>query len=368
MPTRPTHIPEHDAIRGLAALGVVLFYAFPFTFFHGWSFVDLFFVLSGYLITTIILEHAQAPGFMRAFYYRRALRIWPVYYLTLVGVCLANALSRTGFPMDAWLQHATFTQNVQQYWFGTKPLFVSTFGPSWSVAVEEQFYLFWPLALRLFGGRAVVPLALGLLGLGLLGRAIGWHYDMLVSRPDGLALGSVLAIACAEARDVARRQMLRRWFVWGGAAAGAYVLVLSYVFWRNPEPQWKVVTFLAFAVLYACVLGGIILHTGHRRLSVLRFRGLTYLGLISYSLYLTHLPVMTYLPTFLRRFGVTSPSVQVMATWIAIFCVPVVLYVCVERPILRLKDRVPYRAPGSHAPTATASAGVYAQPAGAAAE
>lgn len=369
VPPRPKHIPELDAIRGLAALGVVLFHAFPLTFFHGWSFVDLFFVLSGYLITTIILEHVQAPAFLGAFFYRRALRIWPVYYLTLASVCLANVVSRSGYPTDGWLQQATFTQNVQQYWFASVPPFVRTFSPSWSVAVEEQFYLFWPVALRLFGGRGAVPMALGLLGVGVLGRAIGWHYDLLLSRPDGLALGSLLASVLAGVQDGARLRVLNRWFVWAGAAAMAYVLVLSYVFWGNPEPQWKVLTFLAFAVLYACFVGWSILHTGHRLLRVLRLSVFTYLGLISYSLYLTHLPVMTYAPTFMQRFGVTSPSVHAVATWLAIFLVPAVVYLVVERPILRLKDRVPYRTPDTEARTAPAGPlGVYAGPARAAAE
>jgi peptidoglycan/LPS O-acetylase OafA/YrhL len=65
-----------------------------------------------------------------------------------------------GYPADGWLQHATFTQTVQQYWFASALPFIRTFSPSWSVAVEEQFYLFWPVALRLSGGRAAVPLTL----------------------------------------------------------------------------------------------------------------------------------------------------------------------------------------------------------------
>src|SRR5438876_336938 len=115
---------ELDALRGIAAVGVVLFHAYPHTFFFAWSFVDLFFVLSGYLITTIVLRHLQAPDLLKAFYYRRILRIWPVYYLTLIGVVVLNMLSTNGYPANGWLQHLTFTQNVQGYWLAAPLPFI----------------------------------------------------------------------------------------------------------------------------------------------------------------------------------------------------------------------------------------------------
>ena len=81
-------MPELDALRGLAAVGVVAYHAWPSTFFLGWSCVDLFFVLSGFLISTIILEHVAEHGFFATFYFRRALRILPVG----VGRGLADAV------------------------------------------------------------------------------------------------------------------------------------------------------------------------------------------------------------------------------------------------------------------------------------
>src|SRR5947208_17076877 len=90
------HIPELDSVRGLAAMGVVLFHAYPNLFFFGWSCVDLFFVLSGFLICGILLENGGTSGFAKAFYFRRALRIWPVYFLTLAAVLILNAVSPHG--------------------------------------------------------------------------------------------------------------------------------------------------------------------------------------------------------------------------------------------------------------------------------
>src|SRR5690349_5506703 len=94
-------VPELDALRTLAAAVVLLFHLHPPTFFFGWTGVDLFFVLSGYLITTIVIDHTDAPGFYYSFYMRRGLRIWPIYYLTLFGLVLLNPFLARREPMDA---------------------------------------------------------------------------------------------------------------------------------------------------------------------------------------------------------------------------------------------------------------------------
>src|SRR4051794_29428646 len=104
--------PELDAVRGLAAVGVVLFHASPFNFTCGWSCVDLFFVLSGYLITTIICHQSKEKGFLRTFYLRRIYRIWPVYFLTLAAVLLLNQYSRTGYQTTGLISHLAFCKAV----------------------------------------------------------------------------------------------------------------------------------------------------------------------------------------------------------------------------------------------------------------
>src|SRR5689334_19766085 len=109
-------VPELDALRALAALVVLLFHIRPQRFPWGWTGVDLFFVLSGYLITTIILGHQGTRGFVRNFYIRRSLRIWPIYYLALLGLVLANRWLPKPQPMDALPYYLTYTQNLPSYW------------------------------------------------------------------------------------------------------------------------------------------------------------------------------------------------------------------------------------------------------------
>ena len=335
-----THIPELDAFRGIAAAGVVLFHAFPAVFFLGWSFVDLFFVISGYLITSIVLRHGHDGAFFTAFYWRRALRIWPVYYLVLVGVLCANALSSRGYATDSWWQYVTFTQYVQGYWFAAPPPFVSAFSPSWSVAVEEQFYVVWPLLLWWLGPRRVLPLAAGLLGAGVAGRWAGWNHNLLLSRPDGIVFGCVLAMVLVNPAAVTGRTRRALW--WGGTASALGVGVLALVSWGNPEPQWRPVSFTLVAAFYGCAIGLSVIHTGHPWLRVLRHPWLKQLGLISYPLYLTHLPMMHYTPVLLARAGITSGALLTGATWVGVFAAAIALHRLVERPALAMKSRWSY--------------------------
>ena len=166
-------IGELDAIRGMAALAIMVNHL-PFSnrLTHLGAYgVDLFFVLSGYLITAIILKNAGSPGFMTAFYARRSLRIWPIYYLALLVVLAINPQFRPPFSLRGLPFYATYTQGIQLYWFGKLPPFSPLFDHTWTLALEEQYYLIWPALVLIFGGRSVAPMAivLSLLAIGALG-------------------------------------------------------------------------------------------------------------------------------------------------------------------------------------------------------
>ena len=109
----------------------------------------------------------------------------------------------------------------------------------------------WPVVLWWLGPRRVLPLAAGPGGLGVAGRWAGWNHNLLLSRPDGIVFGCVLATLLFN-RSAATQRMLSRSFSWGGAAAALCVALLAAVFWRNPEPQWRPVSFTVFAAFYAC--------------------------------------------------------------------------------------------------------------------
>ena len=183
---------ELDSVRALAALAVIIFHTNSTWLPFGWAAVDLFFVLSGYLITSIILRHGGSPGFLRSFYFRRGLRTWPIYYLLLLFlIVMAPVLKRPCIWSS--LPHAlTYTQGLTRIWQSAVDPFSPYVRHTWSLAIEEQFYLIWPALVLVAGRRRVVPLCLLCAGASVLARGQGIWWD-LCSRSDGLILGGLLA-------------------------------------------------------------------------------------------------------------------------------------------------------------------------------
>jgi peptidoglycan/LPS O-acetylase OafA/YrhL len=351
-------VPELDSLRALAAVVVLFFHLDPRRYFPGWTGVDLFFVLSGYLITSIILRDADSPNFYRTFYARRTLRIWPIYYLTLLGLVAINPfLAEPDRLLD--LPYAlTYTQNIPFYWGQVPPPTHPAFDHAWTLAIEEQFYLIWPALVVWAGPRRLVPLCLLTIGIALACRSgDGWIVPrlperLLVSRCDGFALGGLLAWAFAEGGWAARRRDLASmtfgaitslasaYLIWGCWTSGA----LSFI--GLPTPMDPAETIFAFACLFAGVIGLVTLHAGSRWLAPLRFRPLAYLGQISYGLYLYHYVVYWIIDGCHQR----PRSLLIGQSWTtqalklgASLSVAVLSWHLIERPILRWKDRFRYQ-------------------------
>lgn len=331
-------IPELDALRGLAAVGVVLFHAFPHTFYWGWSCVDLFFVLSGYLITTIILRERNRAGFLQSFYLRRVSRIWPVYYLTLCVVLIVNWFSRTGYSTAGLGWHLFFLQNISQYWGEPSPPFINSFGPSWSVAIEEQFYLFWPLCVLPLG-RLGVPILSGFfLTACVIGRIfLPDSIVLLFTRGDGLAFGCFLAWLLQQPASSGSHRIVHQCLGFAGVIGAGYLAVYLVVFYSNPHPGWPHTSFMGFGLFYFALIGTCVVYTGQWFLAPLRNTLLQRLGTISYAMYLFHQPVFHYTPRLLGILGVEAEWLQAIITWLLIIVLPIVSWFCLERPIIGLR-------------------------------
>jgi peptidoglycan/LPS O-acetylase OafA/YrhL len=305
----------------------------------GWTAVDLFFVISGYLITRIILDSLDSPRFLGHFYIRRSLRIWPIYYATLLAAVALGTIALRPFPLNGLLQYLTFTQNVERYWSGPAPAFTPAFAHTWSLAVEEQFYLLWPALILLAGRRGVVRLSLALIVAAVTARTwAGLDLQLLVTRCDGLAMGGLLAATLPE-RSVAQGHLRR----FGCLALGCLaVLALDSIGTRWMTERLRVgfelfVLNLLFTALVAlCVLG-----TGRPWLRPLRDRSLLYLGTISYGLYLFHNVVFAL--------AQKATGWSDLPAWVVVICVTATLgtaassWKLLEAPCLALKERFPYR-------------------------
>jgi len=292
-------MPELDSVRGIAVTGVVLLHAFyvPYSSFHvsglprlfmlttlyGWLGVNLFFVLSGFLITGILLDSKEKPQYFRRFYTRRALRILPAYYLLLILLAVLHSASAAFLGLSF-----IYLANVTGL-FGVP----TDYGPLWSLAVEEHFYIFWPAVIYKLTRRRLLIVTVAICLLEPILRAVsfrmgytvglGW-YTWFVA--DGLATGSLLAIFL---RTSASRKMiaaLSGTLLAGGCALAGIghpfgILTRERMLGAAFQETLIDVVFAGFLLLV--LLLGTSAHRRYVNNSVLRF-----LGYISYGLYLIH--------------------------------------------------------------------------------
>jgi peptidoglycan/LPS O-acetylase OafA/YrhL len=337
--TRLGYQPGLDGIRGVAIAAVVAFHAFGWPR-DGYLGVDLFFVLSGFLITTLLLEEHRERGrvSLRAFYRRRALRLVPALVVLVAAVVAVAAVrfvvtgDHEGFR-KAWvggLSGVTYTSNLLLA-FDPKQLPVSL-SHLWSLAAEGQFYVVWPAVLLVvLRRRLALPLTVALIGLVLyrqvdlvLRDVPSWRYGFgPETRSSSILVGCLFALL---ATSTAARAKLRAWAPVGLILVGAMILL-------NLGP----LLFVGPLVLFGLGAGTLVvaaLEPGSLR-TALSVPPLVFLGRISYSLYLWHLPILVALGANARG-GLSRELAGVAVALVAAF----LSYRFVEQPFLRRKRRL----------------------------
>lgn len=359
-------IPALDGVRGIAIVLVLLHNLSPFDgWAHGpehlaalllnpgWIGVQLFFVLSGFLITGILLDTRSSPNYYRAFIGRRVLRIFPLYYATLFaffvilplfGPTAAAVVGRSQHQIFLWTYVVNFTEP-----FG---LGVVAFAHFWSLAVEEQFYLVWPLVVRFCTPRRVLRIGVGLAVVALASRvalrAMGaspeMAYEFTFCRMDALAMGA--AVAALQRFDggvvafVKHRGKL-------AAACGALLVVGFFV--TNAYARTTVLSQtlgysligVAFAALVAAAVGDHFMGKGGLG-HALSNPVLRTFGKYSYGIYVFHPLLRLVGQSVLRRTGHVPTSLGVGLAYIAVmiaatFGLAYLSYQLFERHFLKLK-------------------------------
>ncbi len=345
-------VKELDSLRGLAALTIVLYHLWFERFGILGSSVDLFFVLSGYLITKIILSNTLTMHCLITFYIRRGLRIWPVYYLLLVVlVVILPALPPAG-TLDDLPFYLTFTQEIARYRPLSPPTFPSAFRHTWSLAIEEQFYLVWPPLVWLLGRKGLPLLALLVVTIAATARASGLSAFILITHCDGLALGGLLAgLLTGPLPTVEFRRPLVR-LVWIPALAAAALLAATILLTDSFPQAWPQTALLAFErtfkplvlnLIFLALVALTVIHAGSPRLAFLRDPRLVYLGSISYGLYLYHHFIFEICKYYERAFLINSGPLGHAMKLLASIALAMISWKYVERPILSLKDRFRYQ-------------------------
>jgi len=334
-------IPQLDAVRGLAVLLVLVHNTGSYPVLHlrlisdnGWMGVDLFFVLSGLLITGILLDTKESDGYFRNFYARRCLRIWPLYYSALFLMFVMVPFLR---PSEA---HSIFEARSSPWW--AYPIFLQNFlipiptmatgllGVTWSLAVEEQFYLVWPLVVRFCTNVQLRTLAIAVICVSpALRFYLSLHqvniYSNTFCRLDGLMAGALLALLLRSGKFVPSKYVSGAWTALLVSAPLALVI-------DTLHQRWIVFSLVAMASVSFVYLA--LFSTQKWLQAILTSRFLIYAGTISYGIYLLQkIPVDAAKNLHLDQHPLLAFPITAAAT----YAMAAVSWNLLEKPFLRLK-------------------------------
>jgi peptidoglycan/LPS O-acetylase OafA/YrhL len=334
-------ITQLDGVRGIAILMVMVhnldaLSSRPLSYIttNGWMGVDLFFVLSGFLITGILLDTKLTEGYFKNFYIRRCLRIWPLYYAVLLVIFLVVPLVRHEEAMLVFQTASprwSFFVFLQNFLVAKPTAAFSALGVTWSLAVEELFYLVWPLFVRFLPTNRLRWVAWGVIVCSpVLRLFLSSHNVAIYSNPfcrlDGMMAGALLALSLQEGADLLKRMTGYAWAILVVAACLAFLTERYSLRWLT----------FSMTIMASAALVHLALFSKNTLLrSMLTFRFLTFTGTISYGLYLLHKFPHDILKAM--RIDVSSPS-ALLIVFAASYLLAFLSWNLLEKPFLKLKD------------------------------
>ncbi|MGJ7543709.1 acyltransferase family protein [Variovorax sp. LT1R16] len=351
---------ELDGLRGIAVLAVMAQHYLswlPATGArHGWLGVDLFFVLSGFLITSILIRMRGQDNYFLVFYGRRALRIFPVYFLMLAIYLAVSILSGKPGTLALWGQYAFFYTSL---FVGQPPeLKFAVIAPVhlglavlWSLSVEELYYSFWAPIVRYATPRVFALILLAMIVAAPLFRF--WlhtpdypEFYTFYCRMDALAYGSVVALLMhARQQDIDKWKRFDRTF----DALAIVVAVAALALWipLKGAPSNRMIATVGLVLAdvgLALLVFSVLRKSGQSSwwLSALRIQWLRSVGMVSFSLYLIHYPVLYIATRWVGAWELSRRSEAVVQTLVAAvlsFCIAYALWYAMESRILNWKDR-----------------------------
>lgn len=369
-------IPELDGLRGLAILLVILCHyigtsdhaplgflphRFLMAFSAGWSGVDLFFVLSGFLIGGILLAARETPHYFRAFYMRRVFRILPIYYawIFLFAATVVTAilffparLPVTSHDLLRVPVQLLFLQNI----FIGMPHFTWTwFVVTWTLAIEEQFYLVAPPLIRFLSPRRFVCVLVAAIVLAPVLRFLLYRYwapgtylsvFLMPCRADSLSCGMLLAVAWRHARF---REFIRTRAKLLHALLLFLFLGVGGLLWWLVHPLNIITVTIGFswlAFFYTALLLAVISQPAGRLAGLARWRFLSWLGGISYCVYLLHGTLLYFAHDIFfhadpRLYTLKQLAVSILALLVT-FLIASVSWRFFEKPLIQRGHRYSY--------------------------
>ena len=368
-----TRLKSLDGIRGLAFLMVFFYHEYPGSpndplsriTSIGWTGVDLFFVLSGFLITGILYDTLEQPHYFRNFYARRGLRLFPIY---IVVVCLVLAVSYAlGARPNLWaVPYFIYGSNIVRN-LGKNIGLASglDMGHLWSLAIEEQFYLFWPLVIAFARSKrqilwvccagSVLAVLLRWIVVGHTSLPADTSYLELPTRLDNLLFGGAVAIVLRSDQTM---KLLSRSRIHWGIASGTALLALSVLAAHTARPFTAPMIrygYLGSSILFASLIV-LAMHPGSWAYRLGSIPLLRTFGRYSYGLYLIHFlpdPLIHHLYDQLKRMtGTASGATNLTGHLLGIIAcllylalllgIAAICYHTIELPLLRMKKYFAY--------------------------
>ena len=341
--------PGLDLLRGIAILLVILYHYFNLAI--GWIGVDLFFVLSGFLITKSLVNLQNDPRKYKSFFTNRVLRIFPLYFAALIAFYVAVLLfakqsDNFSFYLQHWPFYFTFIENWLFIWKGIPA--EAHLNHLWSIAVEEQFYVVWPVIVFTFIKKSILPkLLVAIFLLVLISRTIyylaifEWNEEEIIFNPffraDGFVAGALLNfLSFKKRKDIILAFCLLLTICFGG-----------FLFARTMQQENSFVLTLgysAIALFFASCINLILFYESDKFYSILPIRTLTKLGKISFGVYIFHWPILQFL--YLKISGYFNSIIhyaelsEILSTFVCLLItltLSILSYRYFEKPFLKRK-------------------------------
>jgi peptidoglycan/LPS O-acetylase OafA/YrhL len=327
------YIPCLDGLRCVCVLAVIIYHCIRTYLVGGWVGVDVFFALSGFLITSTLMREWQNSGTisLSKFYLRRMVRLMPALYVMLTSIVVVLFVSGAG--EDQYKMVLVSSVNLMNWSRALHWGFDGYLGHTWSLAIEEQFYLFWPplcLLILMIGDRKwlkIMALAVAMICLCVRlaifnGENFERIYNGFDTRADSLIFGCFFA--CLGSKIILPR------FCYQNFLPASFLCLVG--FYVNHQDVWlytwgwSVIAFASAWLVYSLATGP---ETHLSR--ILQFTPMVYLGRISYGVYLWHYPILFFLKSHLD-----SNRIVTMACLFFTIVVASLSYVYVEQPLIKL--------------------------------
>ena len=337
--------PSLNGLRAISIIIVILSHLIRFNFyifqreinwipiFNGDLGVNVFFVISGFLITSLLLNEEEKYGSVsiKSFYIRRVLRIFPAYFFLLLVYFLLQLLGYLRIPAVVWATSLTYTKFLN-------PLVEGYTAPAWSLSIEEFFYLFWP-TIFVFQQKIRKEVPLYIIGIVTMVRLYATFYPTellnplsIFTRSDAIAMGCFVALYKNEILE----QLGRHWNVFLISSVAILVLGpwLSLLVTNSYLLQYYFFTIMSNGIIANIAIAIIMLYSIYRPrgywYKVLNSKTFNYIGILSYSLYLWQILFLIKRTWWVTHFPQNT---------VLIFLTAMFSYYVIERPFLRLKSR-----------------------------